>query len=265
MNPLLPELDSLQAKTASLLKKERHAFILRRANLHNRVLSADLSQQLGVSEDTVRRDLNELAEEGHLTKVHGGALARSYSHTATRQEVYAYEAKEAIARKTLGLLKEGMYVLTGGGTTVRALAKLIPDDLRVTFLTISPQVALELIEHPAAEVILLGGPISRQTQISTGGEVINRLADIRVDLCLMGTTGIDPAAGLTESDWEVVQVKKAMMRAADRVAVLTISEKLGSAYRMKLCPLSDIDLLITELDPADEALATYAKAGVEVG
>lgn len=245
-----------------MLKKERQAFIIRQLNVHNRVLSTDLSQQLSVSEDTIRRDLYELAEEGQVVKVHGGALSRSYNHATPRQSVYAYEEKDVIARKALGLIREGMSVLTGGGTTVRALARLLPDDLAVTFFTVSPQVALELIEHPAAEVILLGGPISRQNQVCTGGEVVSRLHDLRVDLCLMGTTGIDAAAGLSESDWEVVQVKRAMMRAAERTAVLSIGEKLGSKNRMKLCHVGDIDWLITNLDPTADALRPYALPGV---
>lgn len=245
-----------------MLKKERQAFIIRQLNVHNRVLSTDLSQQLSVSEDTIRRDLYELAEEGQVVKVHGGALSRSYNHATPRQNVYAYEEKDVIARKALGLIREGMSVLTGGGTTVRALARLLPDDLAVTFFTISPQVALELIEHPAAEVILLGGPISRQNQVCTGGEVVSRLHDLRVDLCLMGTTGIDASAGLSESDWEVVQVKRAMMRAAERTAVLSIGEKLGSKNRMKLCHVGDIDWLITNLDPTADALRPYTQLGV---
>jgi DeoR/GlpR family transcriptional regulator of sugar metabolism len=247
-----------------MLKKERQAHIIRQLNVHNRVLSADLSQQLHVSEDTIRRDLHELAEEGQVIKVHGGALSPSYNHATPRQSVYAFEEKDAIARKALGLIREGMCVLTGGGTTVRALARLLPDDLAVTFFTISPQVALELIEHPAAEVILLGGPISRQNQICSGGEVVSRLHDLRVDLCLLGTTGIDAVVGLTESDWEVVQVKRAMMRAAQQTAILTIGEKLGSTHRMKLCPLTDVDWLITDLPLEATALRPYAQPGVSL-
>ena len=122
----------------------------------------------------------------------------------------------------------------------------------------------QLLGHPSIEVQLLGGRLWPQTRICMGSEVINRLAEVRVDLYLMGATGLDPVRGLTETDNEVIQVKRAMMRAADRVAVLTISEKLGTGYRMKLCSLSEVHTLVTELDPTDPALAAYARPGLEV-
>jgi DeoR/GlpR family transcriptional regulator of sugar metabolism len=247
-----------------MLKKERQDHILRQINLHNRVYSADLSSHLAVSEDTIRRDLNELADEGKIVKVHGGALSKSYNHTATQSEVYSYEHKEIIAQKAISLLRDGMYVLTGGGTTVRTLAKRLPDHLRLTFFTVSPQIALELVEHPNLEVILIGGQITNQTQICMGGEVIHRLSEIKVDLCLMGTTGIDAAAGLTESEWEVVQVKKAMMKAADQTAALTISEKFGSVNRMRCSETTDLDYLITELEPTHAALLPFQKGGLVI-
>ena len=80
----------------------------------------------------------------------------------------------------------------------------------------------------------------------------------------MGTAGIDLAAGLTESEWEVVQVKKAMMKAADKMAMLTISEKLGSVKRMKFCEVAEVDYLITELSPDDEVLSQWRKNKIEV-
>lgn len=258
--PLLTERSPLNAR----LKPERQAFILRQLDLHNRVLSADLSQQLGVSEDTVRRDLLELADDGRLLKVHGGALSLGYGQQAPPPLSYAADEKARIAQKTLGLLRDGMYVLAGGGTTLRSLIAALPPGLHLTVLTVSPATALQLLGHPGIKVELIGGRLWPETQICMGSEVISRLAEVRVDLYLMGATGLDPVRGLTETDNEVIQVKRAMMRAADRVAVLTISEKLGTDYRMKLCSLSEVHTLITELDPTDPALVPYARPGLEV-
>lgn len=247
-----------------MLKPERQSLILHQLNIHNRVLSSDLSQQLKVSEDTIRRDLNELADLGKLVKVHGGALSKSYGHTTVRSEIYAPDEKEIIARKAMGLLHDGMYVLMGGGTTVSALVRLFPENLRLTVFTISPNIAIELIGHPNIEVFLIGGRVTAETQICLGGEVIHRLSEIRVDLLLMGTTGIDTAAGITETDIEVVQIKKAMMKAADKVAVLSISEKLGTSHRMKLCEIGELDTLITELPSDDPTIQPYARLGATI-
>lgn len=246
----------------TMLKRERHSAIIRQLNLHNRVLSADLSQLLNVSEDTVRRDLIELADLGQLVKVHGGALSNSYGHHAPQADLYAPAEKDVISQKALSLLEDGMFVLFGGGTTIRSLIAVIPENLKLTCFTPSPVIALDLLEHPNLEVQLIGGRLSPETQISTGGEVVSRLGEIKADLYLMGTMGIDLLNGLSESDMEVVQVKRAMMRAANKVAVLTISEKLGTSYRMKLCEASDLDYLVSELPPDHPQLQGFARAGI---
>src|SRR5690606_8621508 len=153
-----------------MLKEERQAYIIRQINLHNKVLSSDLSVQLNVSEDTVRRDLNELAESGQILKVHGGALSKSFHYPFSQSEVYAKESKKEIARKVIDLLKDGMSVLVGGGTTMIEVARMIPDTLRCTFFTVSPLVALELAERPNINVILLGGQLSKNSHIMIGAQ-----------------------------------------------------------------------------------------------
>lgn len=146
-----------------------------------------------------------------------------------------------------------MVVLTGGGTTMLEFAKLIPTDLEVTFFTISPLVALELAEHGKLTVILIGGQFSKNAQINIGAGVINDLSDIKVDICFLGANGIDVKEGITDSDWEVVQVKKAMIKSSAKVVILSISEKLNSVQKMRVCGLRDINYLITELDKLPES------------
>ncbi|UEG51639.1 DeoR/GlpR family DNA-binding transcription regulator [Mucilaginibacter daejeonensis] len=243
-----------------MLKEERHNFIIKQINLHNKVLSADLSVKLDVSEDTIRRDLNELAKSAKIKKVYGGAVSKSFLHTSTQNTTYAKEAKMQIAKKALTLIKEGMYVLLGGGTTILELARLVPKTLQCTFITISPLVALELIEYSTAEVILLGGRLLSDSYINTGSMVVNQLSEIQVDLCFLGANAIDIDKGITDSDLEVVQVKKAMLKSANRSVVLSISGKLDSTEKMTVCPMNSIEHLITELDPKDASLTRYADA-----
>lgn len=240
-----------------MLKKERHDFIMRQINLHNRVLSSDLIQLLNVSEDTIRRDLQEMSEANLLYKVHGGALSKSYHSIFDDSDVYAKEDKIIIAKKTGKLIKDGMVILTGGGTTILELAKQLPENLNATFFTISPLVALELAKYPNVEVILIGGLFSKNSQITYGGHVISQLSDINVDLCLLGTSAIHPIDGLTDTDWEINQLKKAMLSCSKKVAILCISEKLNISLRLKLATLENIDFLITELDINDEKLLEY--------
>lgn len=240
-----------------MLKKERHGFIMRQINLHNRVLSSDLIDLLNVSEDTIRRDLQELSEKGQLSKVHGGALSKSYQSTFNDSEVYAKEAKITIAKKAISLIKDGMVILTGGGTSIIELAKLLPENLNATFFTISPFVAIELAKYAKVEVILIGGLFSKNSQVTYGGHVINQLSEINGDLCLLGTSAIHPQDGLTDTDWEINQLKKAMLNSCKKTGVLCISEKLDTSLRLKVASLENINYLITELDPKAAELSAY--------
>ena len=243
-----------------MLKKERHNMIMRQINLHNRVLSSDLVDLLNVSEDTIRRDLQELADDNLLNKVHGGALSKSYQSSFDDSKVYAKDAKIVIARKAITLIKDGMVILTGGGTTVLEFVKQLPQQLQATFITISPLVAVELAKYEKIEVILIGGLFSKNSQISYGGHVISQLADIKADLCVMGTSALHPIDGLTDTDWEINQLKKAMMASSKNTVILCISEKLGITLRLKVAPLEKINYLVTELDKGHPTLEDYQKA-----
>jgi DeoR/GlpR family transcriptional regulator of sugar metabolism len=237
---------------------------MKQINLHNKVLSSDLSIQLDVSEDTIRRDLNELSETEKLLKVHGGALSKSFRFPFHQNEVYAQSSKREVAIKAIRLLKEGMVVLTGGGTTMIEFAKLIPTDLEATFFTISPLVALELVEHAKLTVILIGGQLSKNVQINIGASVINDLSDIKVDICFLGANGIDSKEGITDSDWEVVQVKKAMIKSSAKVVILSIGEKLNSVQKMRVCHLNQVTHFITDLEPQHPNLVDFKDFNIQI-
>jgi DeoR/GlpR family transcriptional regulator of sugar metabolism len=247
-----------------MLKKERHDFIMRQINLHNRVLTSDLVQLLNVSEDTIRRDLQELVDENLLYKVHGGALSKSYHSSFDDSTVYARDSKIVIGKKAIQLIKDGMVVLTGGGTTILEFVKRLPQGLSATFFTISPLVAVELAKYNNIEVILIGGLFSKNSQVTYGGQVITQLSEIKADLCLMGTSAIHPDEGLTDTYWEINQLKKAMLACAKKTAVLCISEKLDIALRLRVCPIESISYLITELDLDHESLSRYREKELNI-
>ena len=248
-------------------KEERHKTILHEVEIHNRLLVGDLAHILKVSTDTVRRDIKELAKEGRLKKVHGGAISNGFqmiSRGRSKQNIYAYESKLAIASKAKGLIEPNSVVLMSGGTTNIELAKQLPPKLNATVFTPSLPIAVELLAHPGLEVILIGGRLSQEAQIAIGGQALNMLFDIKVDICFLGTGYLDHSHGLTEFDWDVVQIKKAMIGASRQVISLNISEKLNSIQRYKICDIQSIDTLITELDPDSEVLKPYKRQHVEI-
>jgi DeoR/GlpR family transcriptional regulator of sugar metabolism len=247
-----------------MLKKERQAFIVHNVNLHNRVMVSDLSDTISVSEDTIRRDLQELADNGMLIKVHGGALSKSFQNSFSQPNIYALEHKKIIARKAASLIKDGMFVLTSGGTTIIEMAKALPMNLKATFITGSVPAAFEYLQHPNIEIVLIGDKLSKSSQITVGGEAISKLKEIRADICFLGINAIHTQHGLTDNDWDIVQVKKAMIESSQKLVLLTISEKVNTTQRIRICETKEVDILITELDADAPVLKDYKDMGVMI-
>jgi len=248
-----------------MLKKERQAYILHQINIHNKVLSSSLSTDISVSEDTVRRDLQELAEKGKVIKVHGGALSPSFNQVQfSANGIYSQPQKRRIAQKAVALIENGMFILTGGGTTIVEMARCLPQDLKATFISGSIPAVLEYIQHPQLEVIVIGDKVSKNSKITVGSGAIASIQQMKPDICFLGTNAIDLTHGVTDNDWEVVQLKKAMIASAKKVVFLAISEKINTVQPIQLCSLDEVDMLITELDKDDPILQPYKDAGVEV-
>ncbi len=241
-----------------MLKEERQRVILNEVALHNRVLLTDIAESLDVSIDTIRRDVKELDAEHKLKKVHGGAISLGFTSERTRNtNVYALEEKVKIAEKAVKLLKDGAVVFIDGGTTCLEMARLVPEPLQFTCFTLSLQVAFELLDKPNVDVIFIGGKISRDAQIAIGGHTIQQLSEIKVDYSFIGTGYVDSLYGLTEFDWDIVQLKKAVLKAAKKTVLLCISEKLNSQHRYKTCDINEINTMITELEPENNLLNLF--------
>lgn len=248
-----------------MLKEERYHFILNEVKIRNRVLLTDLATKLDVSEDTVRRDLNLLDEQGKLKKVHGGAIAKSFTPFSFHQEeIYDHNNKAALAAKAFPMLQSGQLILITGGTTNLEFVSLLPHDMALTFFTPSLQIAMQLSHFPNIETILIGGKVSHDAQIALGAEALSTLASIKADLCFLGTGYLDPVEGLSEFDWEVVQLKRAMIRASKKIISLTLSAKLNSVQRYKICEITGIHTLVTELSPGADILKPFQANGLEV-
>lgn len=248
-----------------MLKEERHQTILNEVALHNRVLLTDIAEILNVSIDTIRRDVKELDAENRLRKVHGGAISLGFINNSTRNSnVYKLEEKKAIAEKGVALLKDGNVILIDGGTTCLELATQLPHHLSLTCFTLSLPVALELLTKPNVEVIFIGGQLSKDAQIAIGANAVHNLSKIKVDYSFIGTGYVDPVYGLTEFDWDIVQIKKAVINASKKTILLSISEKLNSQHRYKTCDVSAIDILVTELAPDNQLLKSFKNQNINI-
>lgn len=249
----------------SMLTEERRALILERLRRDGKVVAADLSTELAVSPDTVRRDLRELADAGQLRRVHGGALpaavgARPY---AVRRE-QAPAAKEAIAHATRGLLRGGQVILLDAGTTTLEVARRLPPDLEATVITNSPPIAVALAEHPSVEVTMLGGSLAKDAQAVVGAATVEALHSVRADVLLLGVCSLHPEVGITVMDLEESYVKRAMIENAAEVIAVSSAEKLGSAGPFVVASLEELTHLVTERSAPADQLAPYRALGIEV-
>jgi DeoR/GlpR family transcriptional regulator of sugar metabolism len=248
-----------------MLKRERQAYIVHQVNLHNKVLSNTLSTQIDVSEDTIRRDLQELNQKGKLIKVHGGALSHAFHDiTYPSKKIYSQDIKKIIGEKAAGLIKDGMFVLTGGGTTVIEMARSLPVNLSATFISGSIPAIVEYMHHPLIDVIVVGDKLSKNSKITLGADAIARIKTLKPDICFLGINAIDLQQGITDSDWDVVQLKQSMIEASQKVVCLTISEKINTMQPVKVCDLNKVDILITELPKEHPMLQPYVEAGITV-
>ncbi len=248
-----------------MLKHERHQFILEKLKADRKVLSASLSQDLGVSEDTIRRDLKELENKKLLYKVHGGAMSiENPLLTYDERRVSNPIKKKSIAKKAVELIHDGQVIIMSGSTTNLEIAKIIPANIAVTIFTYSLPIALELTKHPSIEVIFIGGKLNKAAQVSVGIDVVNTISNIRADICFVGTGGIHIKKGMTEPDWEVAHIKKRMIEVSDYVVSICVSPKLMDVRKFSVVATDAIDAMVTDLDAKDSIFDEFKAHGITI-
>lgn len=254
-----------EGDSKGILTEERRRIIVDLVRGHGKVLAAELSERFGVSPDTIRRDLRELAEAGLLQRVHGGALLRS--PTDPRYSVRQREspaAKSVIAAAAANLVRPGQVVILDAGTTALQVAEQLQPDLRATIVTNSPPAAIALAGHPYIEVVQLGGRLVKESLAVVGVETAETLHGIRADLCILGVAGLHPDVGISVLNREEVFVKRAMIEGAAEVAAVAAGDKFGTAAPYVVGPLSVLTHVITERAVPDSVLAPYRAAGLTI-
>ncbi|HJV95828.1 MAG TPA: DeoR/GlpR family DNA-binding transcription regulator [Albitalea sp.] len=248
-----------------MLTVQRKQLILSRLSRDGQIVAKALSEELEVSEDTIRRDLRELAHEGKLQRVHGGALPASAAvgDLAVREQV-APDDKLALGRAGAAMVRPGQLVVLDGGTTAVQLARHLAADLQATFVTHSPTVAVELAAHPHLEIIMLGGRLFRHSMVNVGAAVIEAAGRLRADLYFMGVTGVHAQAGLSTGDHEEAAVKRALHACAAETVVLASSEKLGAASRFVVAPLSEVAALVVPPKAPSKTIRALRAAGTKL-
>lgn len=248
-----------------MLREERLQIILKMLDTNQRVSSVQLSEILNVSDDTIRRDLNELAENGLLKKVHGGAIPKSPSpYKLTERINILHEEKIVLAQKAQQFFKDGQVIILDNGSTNMEVARLMSPDLKATVFTTSIPIAQILCEHPNIELFMLGGRVFKDAQNTYGTEVIELLSKIRADIFLLGVCGMHHKIGITMPDWGESVVKRKMAEVSEKVIALVTADKLNTAENYVVCSYQQIDVMLADDTISESQLVDYQGMGVVV-
>ena len=244
-----------------MLTKQRKQFLLDRLSRDGRIVAKQLSEELVLSEDTIRRDLRELATEGLLERVHGGALPASPTVAALDvRRSLATDEKRQLAASAAKLLEARQSVFIDGGTTHLELVRQIPLRLPCQITTHSPIIAAAL-EHHDAKVTVIGGQLFRHSMVHVGASTMELILRQRCDLAFVGLTGFHADEGGSTGDGEEAHVKRAIISRAAETVVLLTSEKIGAVSAHAVCKTADIASAVVAKNADTSRLA---RAGVHI-
>lgn len=248
-----------------MMTSQRKRVILDMLARDGQVVAKALSEMLDASEDTVRRDLRELARDGLLQRVHGGALPASptVAPLNVRRDL-STAAKARLGRAGAGLIQPGRTVIIDGGTTNLELVRHLASDLAFTAVTHSPTIAAALEDRPAVDVILIGGKLYRHSMVAVGALALESISRLRADLFFLGVTGVHGEEGLTTGDLEEAAVKRALMGRAAETVVLATPEKIGAVSPAKITSLDAVATLVVADALRPEQQSAIEAAAVRV-
>lgn len=248
---------------ADPMPAERQRFILERLSSDGRVLAADIARALGASEDTIRRDLREMAGRGVLKRVYGGALPVSpASGSFEVRQQQNVDGKQALARLAATLAAPGQLLFLDAGSTNLAIAEALPENLDLTVATNAPAIAMALMGRPGISVILIGGAIDAHVGGSVGAKAVRDVELLRVDLCFLGTCALDEASGASVFSFEDAEFKRALVRISRSIAIVATTEKLGTAARYPVLDVDHLHHLVVDRDAPVAHCAAFVRAGV---
>lgn len=182
---------------------------------------------------------------------------------AGRQNL-ATDEKVALGQAGARMIRPGQVVILDGGTTALQVARHLPADLRATVVTHSPTIAVELVEHPLVEVVMLGGHLFKHSVVAVGAATIEAISRIRADFYFMGVTGIHPVVGLSTGDLEEAHVKRALSASAAETILLASAEKLNAASPFVIAPVTEASEIVVVRRVPEEATAEFERLGITI-
>ena len=253
-------------RDSAVLPDQRREAILVALAREGRVVAAQLAAELGVSDDTIRRDLDELAADGRVRRVRGGALPAASptpSRVVDRRSQHVAEKARIAQRAATLLADEPVLTLSGGTTTLAIAQRLAAAGGSHTVLTTSPEVAVALADAPG-EVLLAGGRLEPDSRTTVGAEALEAVRRVRAGVAVLGACSLHAATGLTTHCAGEAEVLRAMAECADRLMIVADGDKLGSTAAHVVTEADRVAQLVTDAGAPEPELAALRALGVEV-
>jgi DeoR/GlpR family transcriptional regulator of sugar metabolism len=251
----------------NLLKLERHGHIQSLIANHGRVTVQELSSLFGVSDATIRRDLEELAGQGQLLRTHGGAIKMPHvsKELPMMQRITENSAVKArIGKAAAGIIRDGETIFLGSGTTVIEVARHLSPEINLTVITNSLPVVNELTRHPGIELIVIGGML-RQSELSMVGHVAElAVREFRADRVFLGMYAIDVHSGFTNDFPPEISTDRAILSIAKQVVVLADHSKFNRVSSMLIAPVTAAHLVICDQETPESTVDQLQELGIQV-
>jgi DeoR/GlpR family transcriptional regulator of sugar metabolism len=257
------------AEAVPLIPEQRQQRLLQLLRAQGVVSIRTLTDELGVSHMTVRRDIAALEADGQVVSVQGGVRLAGSSGmrpptSRDARQVLELPRKQAIAEQAAGLVDDGMTVFLDAGTTCQAVVPFLVGRRDLTVVTNDFHVVTALFQQPDIETIHTGGLVDVESGSSTGRLAAATLSGIALDLALLSTGAWSVARGVTAAAQDQVTLKLAAIAAATTCAVVADSTKFGASSRYRVAELERFDVVVTDEDLPEDGRRAVAELGVDV-
>ena len=249
-----------------MLAAERKNLILEKLQDEKRVVVSELSELFEVSEESIRRDLDKLEKMGLATKTYGGAVLVENSNAEMPFQVRRkknLQGKRAIAEIIAGLVADGDHIIMDPSTTAVAIVKALSDKKRLTIVTNSIELLVELGDASGWDVISTGGTLKENYLALVGPQAVDCINSFNADKLIMSCKGIDMEKGITDANELFSQVKKAMLRSAKQIILAADHTKFEKIAFSKICEVADIDMVVTDVRPSDAWMEYFKDKGID--
>lgn len=238
----------------SLSFEDRKKVIIKTLDRDEKVQVRELANELEVSGETIRRDLDRLEKEGMLKKVYGGAVKEKSSLELPfdlKTDIMAHE-KRAICKKAAEFVEDGDSIIIGHGTTAVGIVRYLADKKNVTLITPSIPVLLSAMEHFQGKVIFIGGEYEADQKFTSGPLADSALQQLKANKAFVAAGGLSINDGMSDYDLQGANSSRLMMKRAEEAIILAVHTKFGKTTFAQICPLTDIPLIITDRACSDE-------------